>query len=108
MELGTWFSVIAVPSVVPLMGNSFTCGAVSVPVLHGVGAGEVSEHVTYAFAVVPGVPVTVPLTRLLVRFAFVPILQLFGRHEAEIPTVPAATPATFAPVLVPLTVAIAG
>src|SRR4051794_40245852 len=89
------------------MGKSFTCGATSVPVLQ-VPPAVGSVHVTYAFAVVLGVPLTVPLTRLLVTFAFVPILQLLGKQEAETPTVPGATPATLAPVLVPATVAMAG
>ena len=50
---------------------------------------------------VAGAPVTVPLTELLVAETFVPMLQLFGRQEAEIATAPGATPLTFAPVLVP-------
>ena len=41
-------------------------------------------------------------------FTLVPILQLLGKHEAEIPTAPAATPLTVAPALEPLTVAIEG
>ena len=95
IEFGTCGSVIAVPSVVPLMGNSFTCGAASVPVLHAFGAGVPGDlQVTYAVAEVPGVPVTVPVTELLVTVVFVPMLQLFGTQEAEIPTTPGATPFT--------------
>src|SRR5882672_11161710 len=110
IEFGVCGRLIAVPSVVPVMGKS--CVWV-VPVLGDVvqvrvgsaGTGNGSVQVTNAVAVVLGVPVTVPLTRLLVTFALVPILQLFGRHDAEMPTAPTATPLTV-PVL--LTVATEG
>jgi hypothetical protein len=109
IEFGMCGSVIAVPNVVSLMGNSFTWGNASVPLLHAFGAGvPVSVQVTYAVAPVGAVPVMVPVTRLLVIGEFVPMLQLFGRQEADIPTVPAATALTVAPVLVPPTVATAG
>src|SRR5438270_9916136 len=97
---------MAVPRVVPLMGNNFTWGATAVPVLHVWPLPTIGYvQVTKALAVALGVPVTVPLTRLLVTITLVPILQLLGAHEAEMPTVPGATPLTDP---VPLTAAIEG
>ena len=47
IELGTCGNVIAVPRVVPLIGNNFTWGSAAVPVLHvPVGGGAGSVHVT--------------------------------------------------------------
>ena len=47
MELGRCGSVIAVPSVLPLMGNNLTCGAApAAAVLHAFGAGVVVLQVT--------------------------------------------------------------
>src|SRR5437868_8210595 len=104
MEFGTCGRVIAVPRVVPLMGNNFTCGLASVPELH-VPAAVGSVQVTYAVALVLAVPVIVPVTRLLVTVACVPMLQLSGRQEAEMPTVPGETEVTLP---IPLTLATAG
>src|SRR3954471_5402756 len=101
IEVGVCARLIGVPSVVPLIGNSWVwvtllveLGCVVQVWVASAGEGRGSVHVTYAVADVGAVPVTVPLTRLLVTMTFVPLLQLFGRHDAEMPTTPGAIPFT--------------